>query len=359
MSTLNGSTPEQATSPDGAGDPKKSPPYGRMAAAALIAVVGFEGVGRMAERRLPPEPVWGSKLVESHAATLAAGPVDVLVVGSSSAGTALPASRIAASVGLDNGYTLWIPGATTEHVEMATFALGFKPAPCLLVVGTTIREFNGNGSAADTGRDFRKVREYEKVRGNAIERADAVLRDVSAVARLRRWSSKPDELVDNWRNPVPDKVMFGIDRDGRFLNQLDGTLGTEPPGHLAQERKELSSYQLDPRHLRTLSKIVRSAEKRGTRVAVVDVPTSPKFIALAPRGQTDYEEYLAAVRKVATDEGVVFIEPTATQSFTDEDFSDVNHLNERGTKVLLNAITPELQKAVAGLDGAACGRRSA
>ena len=328
--------------------------YARMGFAMLAAILAIEGVGRVAEQRLPPEPKWGSPLAATHAQNLARGPIDVLVVGSSSAGVALPGLRVAEAAGLRSGYTPWIPGATMEHVEMLTFAMAFKPAPCLLVIGTTMREFNGKGSAADTGRDVRENREYQKARGNTIEKADAFLRDVSATARLRRWFSKPRDLLSNLKNPQPEVSIFKSGPDGRFINNLDGVLATQPAGHLEQERKELLDYELDPRHLQTLTKVIRRATESGSLVIVVNVPTHPNFHALAPRGETDYEQYLAAVTKTAIDAGVMFLDPSTPTRFTDLEFRDVNHVNERGTQRLLRSIQPELRAAVAATKQPRC-----
>lgn len=81
-------------------------------------------------------------------------------------------------------------------------------------------------------------------------------------------------------------------------------------------------------------KFLAQAQKRGTRVIVVNMPLQQKNIDLLPSGV--YSNYLQAVKTVAKDTDTKFIDLNAGGLFQTSDFADPVHLNGIGAIKFFN-----------------------
>lgn len=323
----------------------------------LTAVVGFLAVLLVAElgarvllsRYLDAPDGWNlprmHAQVEAMEELSGAGGTEVLLLGSSVVGSGLDPDLLGtASARYDRAFTLWLPGAPVRSLEVMYSELADPLLdPDVVVVGLTARELNASGDGQE-----RNVQSL--VTSPALRR---VAGTESQLQALDRWASQRSALV-RLRSTLrdPGRLVLALqagkqDRSGGLPEPWKEARPPyeERPGHIAQERRALTGYQADGVELDSLRRLVNEIRDDGARVVLVNMPVHrPSYDALFPRGAADQAAYEAVLGELCTELQVECIDAT-TQPWTEQHFTNVNHLNRAGTESLTTLVAAALDQA--------------
>ena len=327
--------------------PAPSPPRGRtrfrVLSGIVVVLLVLEIAARLLEPRLPAAAQWSHAVPGGHLQNIerlaAAGGADVLVVGSSSVGSAIDPEQLTSQLDAPRGgYNLWMSGPSMQSIELLTsrFAL---PAlsPRVLVVGVTSRELNDVGTSQ---------REHLGVlRGSAAGRVlltdESVLSDLEravtdafALVRTRQELRQPRRVVDALRG-VEDADEIGP--DGMDTGTLDRTLEIAPE-HAAQEQAALRPFAVGGEELEALARLVRDARRQGIEVVLVDMPVvEDAYVPYHERGRADDERYQSVLASFARAQEVELVQ-ARDLAWDDDLFADENHLNRAGARRLTGIV---------------------
>lgn len=316
----------------------------------MAVVLLAEAGARVLDPHLPPMLDWPSRDYIQHQDGLAgrAGRLDLLVLGSSTAGRALPPDHIERAQGIDepSGYNYWLAGAPMRSIDLLmTDVLEPKVTPSTVVIGVTMREFASSPSQAAHVEALRSAYGFQVATGRrgVIDTMDHHLQSVSALARHRVAFRDPPTLERELGSPslVPERVG----PDGFLLDRGQNQLVDEPPAHLAQERAVMANYVVSPDDVIALAHLLGRLHDRGTRALVVNLPVTDEFIDMADDRRADYQEYYSEVQSTTVDNHALWLDAMA-QAWPDRYFGDVDHLNDSGAAELLPLVVAALVRPV-------------
>ena len=332
--------PEPSTGPVIGPDPA-SPPGPRallhLGLAALTVLLVAEVAARAMEPSLQPVQDWPDSSYTVHHDQLSqVGPLDYLVVGSSSVGAAIHPDDLAEQwPDTGTGYAYWLAGPPLRSLEAVTAGVLLDELePGMVVLGVTMREFNATSMHDEHHLALLNSPPYREATGQSswLAPADALLRQHVALARQRAVLRQPADLWHDLRSP--NLAPAPVATDGHLLGGERDELADEPPEHLAQERAALADFTVSDADLAALGSLLTELGERDIPTLVVNLPVTEEFIELAPGGQADYEAYVQAVEAEAATNGARWHD-LMDGGWNDSHFRDVNHLNGRGVARLL------------------------
>lgn len=312
----------------------------------FVTLLAAEGVARIVAPHLQPVGRWPRADYAGHEAGLGprAADLDLLVLGSSVVGRDISPDRLRDLGGPAVGYNYWLAGPPMRSIDLlATDVLLRRVTPPVVVLGLTMREFADGPSARNHLEALRQSPGFLAASGRMgwIDRLDDGLQKVSVLARHRTDFRDPVELARNIAAAplVPER----LGSDGYLLDRGDDHLEDEPAAHVAQEEAVMAGYEVNPGDVEALRHLLGELGERGTRVLVVNLPVTERFIAMADDGRADYDDYLRQVRAATEESGAAWLD-TMDDSWPDRLFADVNHLNDQGTARLQPLVADALQR---------------
>lgn len=335
--------------------PPAAPPRRRrrrwtaLAGFLAVVLVAEAGARVLVADHLDAPDGWNLPRLHAQVAAMeqlgAAGGADVLLLGSSVVGSGLDPDLLGtASSRYDRAFTLWLPGAPVRSLEVMYEQLAEPSlAPEVVVIGLTAREVNASGDGQE--RNVQSLLTSPALRQRAgteslLQRLDRWASQRSALVRLRSTLRDPGRLVLALRAGKSDH-SGGLPEpwnDPRPAYQ-------DRPEHLAQERRALEGFRPQGVELDALRRLVTTVRRDGARVVLVDMPVhGPAYEPLFPRGPADVAAYGSALAEVCAELQVECLD-ASTEPWTEQDFSNVNHLSRSGTERLTTLVASALDAA--------------
>lgn len=314
---------------------------------ALVVLLLAEIGSRLIEDRITPPEDYGVEPLTAHEDNLEAlgGEVDTLFIGSSVVGAGFDATLMS---GLGNVYTAWAGGISGRAIDLMSREILVPAAdPERVVLVLTSREVNDRGivDAYDVLRSSPAMKRIDR-NGTFLGSLQETIRDHSAFVRIRGAFRQPATLLEDLRNG-PDTV---ITRTGHGLEwlELDGA-NRYARDHIDLETLALSDFTVGGPELEAVEDLVVWLQAQGIDVAIVNSPVTDYWIDLHTDGAADYQRYLDEVEALAARHGVPLVD-TSTETWPEELFADINHLNPRGAQQMAELMSIRLRAALPPLD---------
>ncbi len=96
-----------------------------------------------------------------------------------------------------------------------------------------------------------------------------------------------------------------------------------------------------------LDRLLNTCKQRDINVVLINAPLTKRSLAMLPAGL--YESYCAKLARAATSNSCRYFDFSHSDVFTNDDFSDIVHLNNFGAKKMLSAILPDVRKSIDSL----------
>jgi hypothetical protein len=128
--------------------------------------------------------------------------------------------------------------------------------------------------------------------------------------------------AQGWDRSSADAAFDGGPGISRFLS-------TGPLGH----------WQLGTNEVGRLRSLLAFLKRRGITAVVVAMPATQELVGLHPRGQTDFDTALTAMRETAASAGARFLDEGLWETRW---FSDPIHLNGAGAARLSRQLAQQL-----------------
>lgn len=303
----------------------KTSRFTRTLLVTLAILLVFEGGVRVAASSLPQPLTWSSEEAQAkvdHLSHPGQRPATVFV-GSSVADLGLVPARFGART-----YNAALRGSSMQMIDIWTTRVVVPTAqPATVVIGLSSRELTPNDGQQQRGtRDFLKAPAVRRLlhTENLVDKLDRRIGDVSRLYQYRTVLRRPLRVFgDNGTldsgvrltNDGWDRSSSGATYDGsagivQFLRQ--GPLG---------------NWRLGERELAQLREMLGALERAHVRTIVVSMPVTATYVGLHPRGRTDYDQAVAAMRAEAVAAGASFVDEGVWETGW---FSDPIHLNGRG-----------------------------
>lgn len=318
----------------------------RFGLSLLVTLVAAEGTARLISPHLEPVGRWPRADYAGHERGLGprAADLDLLVLGSSVVGRDISPDRLADLGGPAVGYNYWLAGPPMQSIDLlASDVLLERVTPSVVVLGLTMREFTDGPSARNHLEALRQSPGFLAASGRMgwIDHLDDGFQRVSVLARHRTDFRDPVQLARNIAAAplVPER----LGPDGYLLDRGDDRLADEPAAHVAQEEAVMAGYEVNPADVDALRHLLGELGERGTRVLVVNLPVTERFIAMADDGRADYDRYLRQVRAATEESGATWLD-AMDRPWGDHLFADVNHLNDQGAAELQPLVLDALER---------------
>lgn len=335
--------PVPASTPGSPASPKR---LRRVVAAGLVVLLLAEAGVRLVEHRLPPSPGWfnaeyGTKRHQMDTLAAHSGGASIVVLGSSVVDTAIDPAALAGGRPRP-AYNAGLIGANLEMVDLWS-QLVVEPAlrPDVAVVGVSSRDVNANGGGLEsqTARFLRlgAVRQLLRTE-STLQRIERRVGEISHLVRFRVELRRPLGALLDYRAPVHTQALpdgAGFDRQLADLPYRDGPEVAE-----FFRTSPLRDFRLSARQLGALERSVRRLQSSGTRVVLLDVPVTARYVELHPNGAEDYRAYELALEAVADATGAELIDGGVWEPSR---FSDPLHVNRRGVDTLSRLLADRLQ----------------
>lgn len=306
---------------------------------------------RLLSPGLDPVGDWTRTDFADHQAGLdpRADDLDLLVVGSSVAGRAISPDRLRDAGGPETGYNFWLAGPAMRSISVLTSEVLLEQTdPEVVLIGISMREFNGAPSQNNQFASFTQSYRFRSAAGQAgtIDRLDHALQTASYLARYRLTLRDPVRLMNDLRTAPLDHEDIGA--DGFLVERGQNQMADEPRAHLDQERFAMAGYAVNDADLDALATLLDVLADQDIPALVVNLPVTQAFVDMADDGRADYADYVRRVETVTRSHGAHWLD-TMQVDWSDEQFGDVNHLNDVGTA----ALQPTILAALDTLTGAA------
>jgi hypothetical protein len=303
--------------------------------AALVVVLTIEVSLRVVEAHTD---VLGERfgLFDEHADRLRTEDPDVLIVGSSSAGSNIWVPTLEEQGIACRAYSPWLASPTMRDIERYVREEVLEvTSPRLVIIGVTMREVN----AGTPTPDYPQLHDWLDAEHGPRSVWDR-LSGSTAILRSREMFQDPylfGNVALGWVQPFTDA-------DGHHVASLDQVIADESEEHRAQEESEMADYRLGAAELAALGDMLDLLADREIHAVVVDLPVSELFIEMTPGGRSDYAQYRSAIEAITAQKGVGLIDGASVPIVEARDFADVNHLNREGsirfTDHILDALPP-------------------
>jgi len=238
-------------------------------------------------------------------------------------------------------YNAGLLGATLRMVDFwSAYEVEHALHPDIAVIGVSSRDLNSNAAGYEAQDDaFLGTPVVRELLGNesVLERANRRLGDFSALWRHRVALRRPLESLAGYDPPQRTKTV--LNEQGMDLHlageryRLDGVV------RRFFQQQTLHDFRVSRRQLDGLTSLVMRLKRAGTKVLILDVPTTADYIALHPHGAHDYADYQRALRTLAANAGVALIDPGVWPT---HDFADPLHLNRSGADRLTDLVAERL-----------------
>lgn len=320
-----------------------------LALSAATVVLLAELTVRLVSPALDPVGDWTRTDFADHQDGMRprADDLDLLVVGSSVVGRAVSPDRLRDAGGPETGYNFWLAGPAMRSISALTSdVLLQQTEPEVVLIGLSMREFNAAPSQNNQFVSFTQSYRFQSAAGHAgtIDRLDHTLQSASYLARYRLTLRDPVRLINDLRTgPL---VHEAVGADGFLVDRGRNQVADEPAAHVDQERFAMTGYALNEADLAALATLLDELAARDIPTLVVNLPVTQAFIDMANDGQADYQDYVRQVEAVTRSHGADWLD-TMQASWPDENFGDVNHLNDAGTA----ALQPMILAAINTLSG--------
>lgn len=218
--------------------------------------------------------------------------------------------------------------------------------PNRIILGLTPQDLNSNSPwAADV---------TDRVKHSPLALAESrtgirgqVLNFFLTHSMLFRYRFVLHRLLLTGEYPPPINVYF----DPRGYHDLKDVLADVPPTERGKyaNRAGVLNYSAEGLQADSLRKILTLAHDNQIAVALVNMPIADDYYTNFDK-PSDYKTYLAAAQQIAAEFNLPFwnmedLPPSET--FTDADFGDFNHLNEHGATRLTTMIAEKVAEWVA------------
>jgi hypothetical protein len=315
-----------------------------LAIAIVTTLAVAEFVVRAAGDRLPPGGEWPTQEYAIKAEQLerleGRGGAGIVAFGSSVIDVSFDPTLLSRAASPRGGYNAGILG--TSPTVIASWAkLVVLPAtnPDVVLIAMSSRDLNANGvGSRGLDEEFARSPEVRRlVAGEGVaDRIQRQLEDESELLGRRQSLRRPFQSYGLWH---PDVFGLDINERGMDMEMRTKQYRGDPKLRAFFRANLLRQFRLSAEEIASLEGFVRELRGRGIRTVLVDVPITPLYIQLHPRGQADFDDYRAALDGVAKRAGA---ELMSFGTWPDNLFVDPLHLNGVGARRLTTAIERNL-----------------
>ncbi len=316
-------------------------PLALLLAATLAILLVGEGAARAASPYLPEPIVYGDETTQAKVAQLdqlGPGCTDVVLAGNSMGRdafdpsaftTADPEHRRAYNASLDAASPAllrrWLDEEVVPRAHPATVVL-------------TLASLDLNARAAATVSARAAYDDAPATGTGALGRLGAWVESHSTLVRYRAELRDPTALGDAIGQlragaPLPrlsaDGIPGLIGGSGQGLSRLRLHYRHDATTKSFTRDQLLAGYTIDPAQVADEKALIADLQAAGTTVALVVLPVTADYVALHPRGQADFDAFLAATRQIAADTGAPLIDLHGERG-DEQRFADTHHLNADG-----------------------------
>jgi len=333
----------------------------------VIVLVLAEGGARALGPYLPEPQLYGDDATQVKVAQmdgLGASCVDVVLAGDSMGRDAFdPAAFSDADGAHRRAYNASLDAASPAVLRRWLLEEVLpRLHPTTVVVTIASLDLNAHGNATVSARAA-----YETAaltRPGPGGRVAAWLTTTSDLVRYRTELRDPATLgdaIEDWRagQPAARRPTTGIDGllggGGQGLSRRALRYRADVGTTSFTRSQLLGSYEIDADQVDAAHDLIRELRGQGVQVAIVVLPVTADYVALHPRGEADFDAFLAVARDLATDAGTPLVDLHAPDaSAPAEMFADTHHLNEQGARWFSSTLPRRL--ADAGITtGPRCG----
>jgi hypothetical protein len=280
------------------------------------------------------------------------GPIDVLFVGSSVTYTGVDPALFDSVVEAKTGqpavsYNAGLAALPVSMVEAFVKGVFFRyTSPETIILLLTPRDVNRNNSYNQIMVEEVLASAYGKAwLSRGIEaRATQLLLEHSALFRYRNWVILT--ALNGWRVPLELPVVYDdpqFDSRGYVTTparMTDRLVNSQAPG---QEVATVSLRAFDPsgKDMAALERLIRNCRDRGIQFIVVNMPMNHYLASSFEDPAADYDRYSSVLTALVERYRVPFWDADSLSqgnSFADDDFSDIFHLNTGGAQKLTRFI---------------------
>jgi DltD protein len=320
-------------------------------AAALVVVLVLSELGaRALGPYLPEPPLWTDDTTTVKVAQLdALDCADLVFAGNSMARDGLdPVAFEAADPEERRTYNAALDAATPALQERWVLdEVDPRVTPDGVVLG--VSSFDLNDSAA-IGRTALGAYDAAPLsRDDLLGRLQAPFIRSSALVRYRNEIRDPEILWDGlgaWRDGERQPRLGGeglgglLGPEGQGLSRRELTYEPSPLTERFAQNELLNDFHLGGDQTEAAEDLLTGLADRDVDTAIVVLPVTDDYVDLHPGGAAQYEEFLALVERLASENGAEFID-LHDLAPDDSWFADTHHLNATGAEALSTAL-PEL-----------------
>lgn len=219
--------------------------------------------------------------------------------------------------------------------------------PDVVVLGLASRELNPHDpEQARLERDFFESRAVKRLDNGErlLQRVERTAEGWSSLFRYRTVLRQPrflSKALGLGSAPGRDGYRALVADDGQHKRFLHLTFTGDPHVGRVLANRELRNYEVGHRQLSTARGLISFLERQASHVIVVNMPETPTWLSLHPRGEADHEAFVAAIRALAASAEVRFIDGGVWQ---EDLFADPAHLNGKGARRLSALLEEELRR---------------
>lgn len=278
---------------------------GRVVTSLVVTVTVLELAVRAGAAHLPQPQRWSTPETQFKVNQIdTRGRADLAIVGSSIVDVGLDPSVLGA-----NAYNAALGAASIGMAADFTRAVVIPHLdPKVVVVGISSRELNANAPGqAGIEQQFRASPGAKQALGTEtrLDRADRLLSEVSYLARYRSILREPT----SWFGDAKASWDGTITRsDGLYLGFLNEPYHGDAAVLTKLRNGSVHDFALGAAQKGVLRRLLVDLRAQGRRVILVSVPVTQDYVDLYPRGLADHQTYVEAVRSLAADVGVEFVD---------------------------------------------------
>jgi hypothetical protein len=332
--------------------------------AAIAIVLLAEGGARVLAPYLTEPERYGDDATAVKVAQMdARGPgcTDVVLAGNSMGRDAFdPVAFTASDAGHRSAYNASLDAASPELLEPWLLDQTLpRLDPDVVVITMASLDVNASGPA--TRAALEAYRGAERTRTDLLGRFGAEVASVSDLVAYRTQLRDPAELataIDRLQSrtgaarPTPTGIDGVLGADGEGLSRRALRYRGEPGAKLFTREQLLKGWALDDGQLAAARSLIDGLRAEGVEVVLAVLPVTEDYVAQHPGGEADFDVFLDAVDRLATDEGVALLD--LHDAAGPELFADTHHLNGDGAAWFSAELAQRLG-SLGVVDPARCG----
>ena len=321
---------------------------------ALVTVVAGEAVVRARESVLPRPPTWfGPEMPikeQQIGALQARGGASVVAVGSSTVDVSVDPSQMAPPPWGRPAYNAATGAGSLRMIDIWSRYVAIpRLQPDVVIFGIVSREMNPNDPAQrGNEQEFFAAPAVEELLGTE-SRIEVVERHVSEASRLfeyRKIIRQPENLerMLGLKKNVSGRTYGDIIADdGQFEGFLDRPFTYNENVAREVRNRALNDFDIGPVQLQTLRTLLTYLDTNVPHVIVVNMPVTQQYVDAHPKGQADYDRFVAMLAAEVAKVDVTYVD---TGIWSSDLFADPAHLNRAGAKQLTALLDAEVAKMV-------------